>query len=713
MNSNTNFETTQNFGQGQTYSGFGAADDPAEVDPFADAAEDYTADDTRRKSALEAWAESVLHLSETELERELLEAAERFNVGVPVLRRLINGRRTTNDGTAPGASNDHASDDGALFYGSDFKVTSRGVFAKRFDRAGDYEWDTITTTPIYLEAMTRDKLSENWGTYITIFNRDGDFKRIAIPHSLLAADKKTDIAANLATVGVGVRANPWARQMLVQFLMQAVSERVTSVGQIGWYLSLGTPVFVLPDLTLVPPGYSGAHPVLQTTSIQTQHGIKISGTVSDWIEKIARPLAGNSNIHLCIGTAFAGPLLYWANEPPGFFHLWGPSKIAKSLAAALGQSVWGRPKVPGEADSFGASWVATAVGLERFAILRSDLGAFFDEIGEGQAKAISAAIYSLANGSSKVRGTQDLTLRPMESFRVLGISTGEPTMVAFLTAAGEKVPAGMTVRLVDVPAEVRPESAFETCSVAEIEELGRRFYPLATQLHGAVGRAWLQHLVDLGPEGIRTRLREHREAWLALPAIAAMRAAATGQVRSVMNRFALVAAALRMAIGAGLLPWDVEDTDLGVAACMVRWAKTRKGRLDVAGEMIGAVEQIRSILVSSLQGRFIHIHVDEDEGRLEYVSPGDASKRDTLGFVKDGLILVEPTAWRQVLCAGFDPEKTARHLRGEGLLVADLGKLQKQEKVVRGAGTEKGRFYALTMRILEEASGNGPEEVSS
>jgi putative DNA primase/helicase len=377
----------------------------------------------------------------------------------------------------------------------------------------------------------------------------------------------------------------------------------------------------------------------------------------------------------------------------------------------VGQSVWGRPKVPGEADAFGASWVATSVGLERYGVLRSDIGASFDEIGEGNAKAISAAIYSLANGSTKLRGTADIGLRPMESFRILGISTGEPPMAAFLQAAGEKVPAGMMVRLVDIPAEVQRESAFETFPVDQIEEVGRRFYPLTTKLHGAVGRAWLQHLVDLRPEKIQALFKKHREAWLSIGVIASVRATATGQVRSVINRFALVAAALRMAIEAGLLPWSVEDTDLGIAACMTRFAANRTGRLDLAGEMVSAVEQIREILTANLQGRFIHLHIDEEDGRLA-MGFGDENKRETLGFVKDGRILVEPTSWHKVLCAGFDPQKTARHLRDEGLLVADPDKLQKQEKVVRGGMPAKNRFYVLDMRILEDAAGTAAWEVS-
>ena len=92
-----------------------------------------------------------------------------------------------------------------------------------------------------------------------------------------------------------------------------------------------------------------------------------------------------------------------------------------------------------------------------------------------------------------------------------------------------------------------------------------------------------------------------------------MRKTATAQVRSIINRFALVAAALRMGIEAELLPWSIEFIDLGIAACMTRWIASRNGRLDLAGEMLGAIEQIRAILAADLHGRFIHQRADRRE----------------------------------------------------------------------------------------------------
>jgi hypothetical protein len=93
--------------------------------------------------------------------------------------------------------------------------------------------------------------------------------------------------------------------------------------------------------------------------------------------------------------------------------------------------------------------------------------------------------------------------------------------------------------------------------------------------HGAVGQDWQRYLVEIGPDKIKAELHEHREAFLTLPEVVAVAAKAHPQVRAVVNRFALHAAALRMASAAGLLPWTIEEADAGIAACMGRWAAQR------------------------------------------------------------------------------------------------------------------------------------------
>ena len=157
------------------------------------------------------------------------------------------------------------------------------------------------------------------------------------------------------------------------------------------------------------------------------------------------------------------------------------------------------------------------------------------------------------------------SLRETAHASVLVFSTGEKSLTQLF---GKSLQEGARKRLVDVPAEVQPGSAFETIPREQIHIASKRLFDAMKRQHGAVGRDWQRHLVDIGPDKIKAELHEHRGAFLALPEVLAVAAKAHPQVRAVVNRFALLAAALRMAIAAGLLPWTVEEADAGIVACM-------------------------------------------------------------------------------------------------------------------------------------------------
>jgi len=98
--------------------------------------------------------------------------------------------------------------------------------------------------------------------------------------------------------------------------------------------------------------------ILDGTSRSGGYGFHRAGTSEEWRNHVAIPLIGNSNVVLAAGTMLAAPLLRWADEPAGGFHFDGESKIGKTLASAIGQSIWGKPFVPGlrpdEGDAAGA-----------------------------------------------------------------------------------------------------------------------------------------------------------------------------------------------------------------------------------------------------------------------------------------------------------------------------------------------------------------------
>jgi Domain of unknown function (DUF927) len=268
----------------------------------------------------------------------------------------------------------------------------------------------------------------------------------------------------------------------------------------------------------------------------------------------------------------SGPLTVWAGVPPGLFHILCTSKHGKSLASAIGQSVYGRPLIPNEtvADPFGMSWLATANSIGQLILVRSSVGAFFEELNQGKAQDIADAAYRVANGISKTR-MRGRDLEPRLTYCVPGFSTGEETMVDFLTRTGRRVTDGMRTRFADIPADVQPGTVFETFGADVIPELGNKYYPLLSKLYGAVGDAWLQVLVDLGPEKIATKVNHQQQKFRSRPRMQAIYSLAGPYQRSVVDRFATVAAACRLAIEAGLL-WKDADTDADVEACVIRWA---------------------------------------------------------------------------------------------------------------------------------------------
>jgi Domain of unknown function (DUF927) len=535
-----------------------------------------------------------------------------------------------------------------------------------------YVWRRIARTQIDPVALSYDPGRRNWKRHYRITNETGELE-VQIGAEKLA--KKADRAIGiLMRCGVHVVETDEARQHLAKFLRFKPLARFIRAARTGWFRAPNGWAFVLPDETL--GDVKGAKVNVATVvldqaeahGLRESFGFQRSGTIEQWCQKVAQPLAGNSNVILAIGTMFAAPLLRWAGEAGGGFHSYGHSKIGKTLIGAAGQSVWGKPYFPGAgADAFGYSWEATTNRFGERARLRSDIGLYLDEIGLCDPKTVATTVYKLAGGLDRGR------FRQAESdFNVLFLSTGELSLDEFVPNARE----GQRVRMVDIPAVVRSEggseSAFETISGSEIVAAAKRFYAATAECHGQVGYEWLCHLTALGPRRIQAELKQVRETWRALPQVAGTENRANQQVVSVINRFALAAAALHMAATAKLIPWAAADIDAGIIRCMTRWVNQR-GNVDLAGEMLRQIKQRRQFLAETIK-----------EDRLD-------------GHIKSGRILVRPEAWHR-LWSGLDEDAVKKHLLDVALLIPGRnGKVPSVAKI----GRASQRFYVLAWAFVE------------
>jgi uncharacterized protein (DUF927 family) len=459
---------------------------------------------------------------------------------------------------------------------------------------------------------------------------------------------------------------------------------------------------VRPDEVITPADMQASHDmpashdthntsyVLDAAAIQ--HGLHIAGTSAEWAAEIAEPLRGNSNVALSLGTLFAAPLLCFASEPGGGNHFFGHSTIGKTMCSAVGQSIYVWPHETAD-DAFGVSWGGSEAGFDALALVRTDLGLPLDEITLANPRTAEQVVYKVASGTKGPRATSTGHLRETAHASVLVLSTGEKSLVQFI---GKGLQEGARKRLVDIPAEVQPGTAFETIPRDRIHIEGKRLFDAMKRQHGAVGRDWQRYLVALGPDQIKAELQKRREAFLALPEVVAVAEKAHPQVRAVVNRFALTAAALRMAVEANLLPWTIEEADAGIIACMQRWAQQR-GNIDEAGELVRAANEVVASIKAALPDRFIAIH--KPNRAWEPVTEADEVRQKTPelfdGYVKDDRILVRPEVWNR-LCNGLAHE-IAVHLKQRGMLIPDRdGKLSKAEQVMG----KLDRFYVLILTPL-------------
>ena len=564
------------------------------------------------------------------------------------------------------------------FYGDlgQYKVRDRGVFVRTIEELEPGEsltkWVQISRTRIELTAVTRSKEDDCWGVYIKINNMDGRVTRLAIPRSVIN-DMQGTIAGRLANLGADIVREQ--REQLPDFLLITVEVvddqvlelvRFTAVPTTGWWqLNNGRRVFVLPHKTIYPTDLPpGELAIFQSEHLHLKHGFAREGTVAEWREQILEPFVGNSNVVLAIGTALSGPLTVWAGVPPGMFHIFAESKHGKSLASAIGQSIYGRPLIPNETntDPFGMSWLATANSLGQMILVRSSISAFVEELNQGKARDIADAAYRIANGMSKSR-LRGRKLEPRVTYCVPGFSTGESAMVDFLSRNGQEVTHGMRTRFADIPADVQKGSVFEKFGADQVPALGKKYYALLGTLYGEVGNGWLQHLVDLGPEQIATTVNRYQEEFRARPKVQALCAIAAPYQRSVVDRFATVAAACRMGLEAGLL-WENAETDADIEACVMRWAEHEKMDTVVAAiaHFMGERQSwqgIASELMNQLNGA-----IDSPEALGRWLNKSDNLKRLKLSGFK---------AWK---------DKSKGHDRSRLILIERVGQSDSSDGIL-------------------------------
>jgi putative DNA primase/helicase len=439
--------------------------------------------------------------------------------------------------------------------------------------------------PLLIYGATRDELNDNHGHAVRFADRHGVLQHWAMPLEFL--EDKKEYRRVLRRLGLRMSGSAQGVALLQLYLEHCHSDvKMRAVEKIGWHGH----VYVLPDETI---GQEAADEriVLQglTNSVE---GYRCKGTLAEWQAQVGRLCVDNSRLALAVSAAFAAPLLTPLGMEGGGIHLRGPSSEGKTSCLMVGASVWGEPARI-------ESWRATCNGLEGVAALHNDCFLLLDELKEIDPREAAGAAYLLGNGQGKRRGRPQGGTRPRLAWRTLFLSSGEVSLAQHVEAVGIRVHAGQEVRLIDLPADAGgAHGLFEHLhGCADGQKFADLLRLHVREAYGQAGRAFVTKLTEAWDEAL-AYVRTILEAFVT----DVVPDTATGQVRRVATKFALVGAAGELASKWIITGWDEGVALQAAGQCFNAWLGQR-GVLTNADED-RALRQVRLFFEKHGESRF-------------------------------------------------------------------------------------------------------------
>ena len=315
-------------------------------------------------------------------------------------------------------------------YSGKYVVNLRGV---RFVKGKE----VVTVCPQPIVPLVREtNLTTGEESLQLWFRREERDEVLTVKKSDLAAGK----IAGLAAKGVTVTASN--ARLLSDYLMamedmnQGVILKRETVSSLGWldrYTRFAPFRLTERDGAL---GFDGEEGMQRRFDAVRPHG-----NLSEWAAAVA-PLRNRSlPLRMALAASFASPLLAPLGLQPFFLHLWGRTGLGKTVALQTAASVWADP-APGK---YVCTFNATSVGLEVTAGFLRHLPLCVDEVmirGAGD-RDLPSLIYTLGEGTGRVRGAKDGGLRRQNEWDLTVITTGERPLT---TGA----PGGAENRVVEV-----------------------------------------------------------------------------------------------------------------------------------------------------------------------------------------------------------------------------------------------------------------------
>ena len=559
-----------------------------------------------------------------------------------------------------------------------YQVKENGLFFVEKDKDGNPIRHKVSS-PIKVTAMSRSIEQMNWGREIKLLTPDNFVHTLHLPTSAFSKGA-TDCFVLLAHYGLMAGSHKYSKSRLQRYLEAATPlKRVVSVSRIGWHGD----TYVLPDRSYSPDGTE--YDVVLQTSSTTRNAFNIGGIFDGW-QKLAKLCIDNSRLVCPLCAAFAAPLLELIGEESGGLHLVGISSIGKTTILLVASSPCGG-STSEAVKGYINQWLATDNAVEGLAVMRCDALLCLDEMGQVDGKIIANIIYKIANNQGKARLNTGYTTMEPHEWRTIFVSTGEVTLEQKMDEdGGQKIKGGLGVRSIDLPADAgKGMGAFENIhGYSTPAAFAQALAKLCKEQYGTAFRAFIEYLVK-NKADVTDRLQRYIQEFVDkhLPK------GSEGQFMRVCRRFALLAAAGRIAIEARILPWPIDEPEKAAVVCMKAHLKMRGGA--GASEIRNGLRQVVEFFQSN-PAKFERMDKDAREKVI-----------DRFGYIKStpngpDIFCVFPDKM-PIIYKGFNFDSLEPALRKKGWLIPGKNKSAKMTWVPQEGRSR--RLYNIPSSILD------------
>lgn len=538
-------------------------------------------------------------------------------------------------------------------------------------------------------AVTRNECSDDFGRLLVWRDLDSRERRDVIYDRELQGSADA-VRSRLAAAGFSVSNHPEARRQFSELLRRwKPQRRARAVTRTGW--TNNGKAFVLPERVL---GCNGESVILAADG--DRPAFAVGGSLAGWRDGVATLCIGNSRLVFAVAVAFAAPCLDLIDAESGGFHLVGSSVNASSSGKTTTQLV--AASVCGPPRQYLRRWRATDNALENLAELHNDTPLFVDELNQMDPKTVGEAVHMLGNGTGKVRMERNAGSRPVKSWRVLFVSSGEIGLSEHMASVARKVRAGQEVRMAEIPADAGAGfGVFETLhGYPDGAAFAIALKESAMANYGYPFIAFVEALIR-NRNKIAAEIKRHQAAFV-VDALAGMDAP-SGQVRRVAARFGLVAVAGELASLEGITGWPAGAAQAAAKRCFGDWLSTRGGA--------GPAEERELLAQVRL---FFERHTNRFRSKARALDDHAPDVPMMAGYKEvepksGGLVCYTlPETFRQEVISGFNERDACRVLIRHGLLKPGTDGRNSQKVRLPGRPTPQ-RCYVFH---LDAVAADGP-----